>query len=60
MLFKTNKKIVFMHKKNVNKSLTKTLLQLTYVSSSVFVINFEQVNASWEMSNVITISHFNA
>ena len=35
-----------MYKKNVNKTLSKTLLQLTEFCSSVFVIDIEQVNAS--------------
>ena len=38
-----------MYKKNVNKMLSKTLLQLTEFCSSVFVIDFGQVNAPWEM-----------
>ena len=33
-----------MHQKNVNKTLSKTLLLLTEFFSSVFVIDFEQVN----------------
>ena len=33
-----------MYQKIVNKSLSKTLLQFTEFSSSVFTIDFEQVN----------------
>ena len=38
-----------MYKKNVNKMLSKTLLQLTEFCSSVFTIDFDQINAPWEM-----------
>ena len=38
-----------MYKKNMNKTLSKTLLQLTEFCSSVFVIDVEQVNAPREM-----------
>ena len=34
-----------MFKKKVNKTLSKTLLQLTEFCSSVFVIDFKKVNA---------------
>ena len=34
----------FMYKKNVNKTLSKTMLLLREFCSSVFVIDFEEVN----------------
>lgn len=60
MLFKINEKIIFMYKKNLNKTLTKTLLQFKEFSSGVFVIDFEQVNIPWELIRSTTIRHFNA
>ena len=60
MLFKINEKIIFMYKKNLNKTLTKTLLQFKEFSSGVFAIDFEQVNIPWELISATTIRHFNA
>ena len=51
MLFKTNKKFIFMYRENVKKTLTKTFLQFTEFSSSVSVK--QVVNVSWETFNVI-------
>ena len=49
-----------MNKKNVTKTLSKPLLQLTEFRSSVFVIEFGQVNVPLKNDNVITIRYFNA
>ena len=38
-----------MYRKNLNKTLSKTLLKLTKFCSSAFVIKVEQVNAPWEV-----------
>ena len=41
----------------MNTTLTKTLLQFTEFCSSVFVIDFEQVNDPREVFNVIIMQH---
>ena len=43
-IYVVQKKVIF--KKTVNKTFSKTLLQLTEFCFSVFVIDVEQVNAS--------------
>ena len=59
MLFKT-KKNFFMYRRNVNKTLTKPLLQFTEFCSGVSAFNFELVNVPCETFNIITIRHLHA
>ena len=49
-----------MYRKNLNKTLSKTLLKLTKFCSSAFVIKVEQVNAPLGSDDVITVRYFNA
>ena len=52
MVFETNKINFFMYTQNVNKTLTRTLLQFTKFCSSVSV-DFELISVPWETLNVI-------